>query len=201
MLADLPLLLKAHLAAALVALPVGFVQLCDRPGTARHRVLGWVYVAGMVVVLGTALGTLAWGRVSPFVPFAVLGALSLGLGLRDLVRFRRTRDPARLAGHRVNMGFSWLGLVMAGVSQVVVNPRFGVMPPDVSEEVFWASFAAVNLTLYAIGAYRLLAKSPQTRRAVGRAVEERQFNDRAAERLNSIPLNRLRSTPDRSRAA
>lgn len=156
MLANLTPMLWLHFVAVLAALVAGVVQLLGPKGTARHRLGGRAYV---VVMLCGNLGALTSYRLGfgVFHILAIVSLVSLALGLRALADWRRTGDPERLRSHRIHMAFSYLGLVMAGVSQALLNPRFGIveaMPPA----AYWGVFAAVNVTLYGLGSWAILTR-------------------------------------------
>jgi uncharacterized membrane protein len=55
LLAEQPLVIKLHIAAALVALGIGIVQLIGVKGTGVHRVLGWTWVAAMATTAVSSL--------------------------------------------------------------------------------------------------------------------------------------------------
>lgn len=161
MFADLPPLIAIHFAAALLALPVGIVQLAAAKGTPAHRWLGYLYVGAMLVANLSAL--LTWPDRT-FLVFYILAVVSLGSlasGMWALLRWFRTGDERHLRRHKVDMGYSWLGLFMAGVSQALVNPRFGIAPA-LGPVAFWSLFAALNLALYGAGSwwiFRRLARA------------------------------------------
>jgi uncharacterized membrane protein len=157
MFADLPPLIAIHFAATLVALPVGAVQLTAAKGTPRHRVGGYAYVAAMLVALLSALLTWPDRQFLFFYILALVGLGSLASGMLGLKRWFRTKDPAWLRRHTIDMGYSWLGLFMAGVSQVMVNPRFGIAP-GMEPLAFWGVFAAVNIALYAAGSWWIFTR-------------------------------------------
>lgn len=152
MFADLPPLIAIHFAASLVALPLGAVQLGAPKGTAAHRIAGYVYVATMLIAIFSALLTWPDRRFVFFYILGVVGLGSLGAGLWNLRRWFRTRDPAALRRHKIDMGYSWLGLFMAAVSQLLTNPRFGISP-GMEPILFWGAFAAINIALYAGGSW------------------------------------------------
>lgn len=157
MLADLKPLIAIHFAASLVALPLGVVQLTAAKGTPGHRILGYIYAVTMLVALVSALLTWPERQFLFFYILAIVGLGSLAAGMWSLWRWFRTRNPADLRRHKIDMGFSWLGLFMAGVSQFLINPRFGISP--VMEPLaFWGLFAAINLLLYAAGSWWIFAR-------------------------------------------
>jgi hypothetical protein len=55
------------------------------------------------------------------------------------------------------MGFSWLGLFMAGVSQGLVNPRFGLSSIMTSWE-YWITFFALNAVIYGVGSWWIFTR-------------------------------------------
>jgi uncharacterized membrane protein len=153
MFADMPPLIQVHFLASLLALPLGLVQLLAAKGTRVHRMLGRIYVPVMLVAILSALATFRPG--TQFLFFHLLGLVglwSLADGMVNLRRWLRGRNPAHLRLHTISMGYSWLGLFMAAVSQLLVNPRFGIseLTPGLP---FWALFAAINAILYAAGSW------------------------------------------------
>lgn len=159
---DIPPLLWCHFLASAVALPVGLHQLTAPQGTPRHAGLGRLYIGAMLVALLTALAS--FRPDTPFLPFhilALVGLASLIAGTLSLKRWLRHRQPAALRAHKINMAYSWLGLAMAGVSQLISNPRFGVAPA-LGPAAFWSLLAAANVIMYAAGSWwlfrRLLAR-------------------------------------------
>lgn len=127
-------------------------------GRWRHAMMGRVYVAAMLVANITALASYRPG--TPLIVFdvlAVIGLASLGQGVLGLRRWLRTRDPAALRSHQTGMAYSWLGLAMAGVSQPISNPRFGIAAAMTPTE-FWMLLAGVNIVLYAVGSWWLFAR-------------------------------------------
>ena len=166
MFADMPPLIWVHFLTALVALPLGLTQLLAAKGTPVHRLLGRIYVPVMLVCLLSALTTITDGTQFLFFHIlALVGLWSLWSGMRNLRRWLKGGDPAHLRAHKIDMGYSWLGLFMAGVSQALVNPRFG-LAEFTSGWTYWTMFAAINIVIYAAGSWWIF------RRLVGPA--ERQ---------------------------
>lgn len=155
MFSDLSPAIWLHFVTASAALLIGAVLLAGRKGTRFHRALGMAYIASMATTLATAAVEPAtvmpflFGRFGFFHVFVAMGAVSLGVGIWALLRWRATRDPGWLKSHQINLAYSYVGLLMAGISQFAVNPRFGLIealtPPG-----FWTLFAIVNLATYAI---------------------------------------------------
>jgi len=155
MLANLSPLLLAHLVAACLAMPLGLYQMLARQGTPGHALAGRLYVPAMLVC---NLGALASYRPdTKFLPFHILAFVSLyslGSGMWALKKWLKGRNPDDLKTHKIQMAYSWLGLMMAGFSQVFTNPRFGIM--EGFEPVqFWAMVIGLNVVMYAIGSWWL----------------------------------------------
>jgi ABC-type multidrug transport system fused ATPase/permease subunit len=91
----------------------------------------------------------------------------LGLGILEAIlialrRWLRHKNPIDLRRHKINMGYSWVGRGMAGVSQIASNPRFGLAPP-MGAATFWGVLIVLNLVIYAVGTawiFGRLAKEP-----------------------------------------
>lgn len=146
-------LIWIHFLASLVALPLGLTQLLAAKGTPVHRRLGRFYVPIMLIALVTALASFQPG--TPFLFFyilALVGLGSLGSGMLNLRRWLKGGNPAHLRGHKIDMAFSWLGLFMAAVSQVLVNPRFGIAD-FTTGWTYWGIFALINILIYAAGSW------------------------------------------------
>lgn len=150
-------LLWAHFVAALLALALGTVQLFAPKGTPGHARAGRLYALAMLFVNVGALATYRMtGTVNIFHILAIVSLGSLLHGLWSIRRYARTGDPGRLRAHRMDMAYSYLGLVMAGVSQFIVNPRFGLDwiagPRD-----YWLVMAGLNAVMYGLGSWWILA--------------------------------------------
>jgi uncharacterized membrane protein len=158
MLANLSPLLLAHLVAACLAMPLGLYQMLARQGTPGHALAGRLYVPTMLVC---NIGALASFRAdTKFLPFHILAFVSLYSlisGMWALRNWLRTREPAALKAHKIQMAYSWLGLMMAGFSQVLTNPRFGIIE-GFEPARFWAMVIGLNLALYAVGSWWLFGK-------------------------------------------
>jgi uncharacterized membrane protein len=100
-----------HIAAALVALVVGMVQLLGPKGTGIHRLLGWTWVVAMAV---TALSALFIRQINDgaFSLIHLLSAFTL-IALPMAVHAARTHDVGR---HARDMRSLFAGaLILAGV--------------------------------------------------------------------------------------
>ncbi|MFZ4689266.1 MAG: DUF2306 domain-containing protein [Polymorphobacter sp.] len=158
MFENLPSLIWVHLVATVIALPLGLQQLLAAKGNARHRLGGQVYIVAMLTALLSALATFRPDTL--FLPFHILAFVGLGsliAGTLALRRWLRDRNPVDLKRHKTSMAFSWLGLAMAGVSQITSNPRFGIAQQMTPTE-FWIVLAVLNLAMYALGSWWVFAR-------------------------------------------
>lgn len=118
-----------HLAAALAALVLGAFVFLGRKGSARHRLVGRVWVALMLV---TAISTW-WIRSSGhfsvihLLSVSVLGALALAVWLAATGRVRRHRN-AMVAIYAI-------ALVTAGV--------FTLLPQRLLGHMLWTSLGLI----------------------------------------------------------
>ncbi len=68
--------------------------------------------------------------------------------------------------HQMRFSFSYAGLLMAGVSQVATNPRFGIVT-QLTPATFWATFIFANgliLSIAMVMVHRYLAVGDPLRR-------------------------------------
>jgi len=130
----------AHVAAALAALVLGALVLLMRKGTPLHRVIGMAYTVAMVVLCIAAL--LIYRSNGHFGPFHALALLSLATLARGIAAIMAR--PPRLSRHYKSMTFSYLGLLSAGVTQLLLylpalqTPVRGMVAAVVSTAVFIA---------------------------------------------------------------
>jgi uncharacterized membrane protein len=108
-----------HTACALVALGSGAAVLMRRKGTAGHRRTGWVYVASMLLLNGTAL--MIYRLFGGFGPFHVAAVFSLVTVLAGIVPAVRRRPANWLDHHYQWMTWSYVGLCAATVSEVATR--------------------------------------------------------------------------------
>jgi uncharacterized membrane protein len=136
----------AHVAAALAALVFGALVLAMRKGTQLHRAMGMAYAAAMVALNLAAL--MIYRITGHFGPFHVLALLSLATLVSGVLAVVRRR-PGWLSKHYQRMSFSYLGLLSAGTTQMLVNlpplhgPMRGTMTGVASAVVFVAAGAII----------------------------------------------------------
>jgi uncharacterized membrane protein len=107
-----PIAVQLHAYAAMAAFVLGAVQLAGVKGTGRHRALGYVWVALMLIVAISAFWIheiRLWGPWSPIHLLAVFALIMLPLGV---LRAR----AHNVRGHRLTMLGLFVGaLVIAGL--------------------------------------------------------------------------------------
>jgi uncharacterized membrane protein len=131
----------AHVAASLAALVFGMLVLAMQKGTQLHRAMGMAYAAAMLVLNVSALMTYQInGHFGPFHTLALLSLATIVIGVTVVMR----RRPGWLSRHYQMMNFSYLGLLSAATTQMLVNlpalhgPIRGTATGVVSAMVFTA---------------------------------------------------------------
>jgi uncharacterized membrane protein len=107
-----------HLTTAIVALAFGAVVLGAPKGTPLHRTIGAGYVAAMVILNVSALAI--YRLTGHFEPFHALALMSLATVVRGMVPALRRR-PGWLMNHYRSMAWSYLALLAAACSEIVVR--------------------------------------------------------------------------------
>jgi len=143
----------AHVAMGSVALVSGAVVLMLPKGTARHRRIGSVYAAAIFTINGTALSMYdLTGRPNVFHVIALVNLATLAMGLLALRRWRRTRQHGDLVIHQRRMAMNYVGLWMAFVTELLVNPLMGVSRMS-DPRSHWPLMIALNLALFVAGGW------------------------------------------------
>ncbi|MBR7743525.1 DUF2306 domain-containing protein [Phycicoccus sp. BSK3Z-2] len=131
-------LLVSHVAAALVSVALGVVQLVRRKGDLRHRLLGRVWV-GLMLWAAVSSFWIRHLRDGGFSWLHVLSVVTLVTVTLGVVAVRR----GDLRGHRGNMTGSWVGSAVAMVFAVAVPGR--MLPTFALDEPLGALAALVAL--------------------------------------------------------
>lgn len=106
------MLQSIHTALGLIALFAGAWNLLTQKGTARHRLMGWVYVASMSGLLGTSFFIFdLFGGFGPFHAMSLASGVTLGLAI--YFPLRRDHHEHWLEHHYMWITWSYVGLVMA----------------------------------------------------------------------------------------
>ena len=107
-----------HAVFAIGAAILGAYILLTRKGTARHRAIGRVFGALMLVVAASSIfiQEINPGRYSPIHLLIPLTIGSVIYGSWSIRQYRRTRQPAYRRAHAITMTMLYLGaLVVAGL--------------------------------------------------------------------------------------
>lgn len=130
-----------HTACALVALGSGAAVLLRRKGNRAHRRIGWVYVASMLLLNGTAL--MIYRLFGGFGAFHAAAIASLATVLAGIVPAVRRRPARWLDQHYAFMTWSYVGLWAAAVAEVATRvPGFP----------FWWGVMIGTLVVLGVGA-------------------------------------------------
>ena len=119
-----------HVIAAVIALLSGSLVLIMRKGTRRHKQVGYVYVAGMVVLIATALMIYRlFGGWGVFHYTTLVSLLTLGLGMIPILTKRPSKSWKYL--HFSFMYWSVMGLYAAFAAEILTRvpqtPFFGMV--------------------------------------------------------------------------
>ena len=165
-------LLVIHIISALAAIISGAIVFLLPKGDKIHRQVACIYVLSMLVttfvVIFVPATVLPFGNSGYgfFHIFILVGMVSSLVAIFSLVRWRQTREKKWLRMHQMRFTFSYAGLIMAGVSQLLTNPRFLIVS-EMTPASFWAIFAAANLGILGAAMFmvqRYLSKGDPLRR-------------------------------------
>ncbi|RXT56239.1 hypothetical protein B6S44_07370 [Bosea sp. Tri-44] len=107
-----PAVIQLHALAALTSLAAGLTVLVLRKGTARHRLIGWVFVAAMAVTAASSAFITSDGHYSAIHLLSVLTIVNLPYAI--IMRRR-----GNIVAHRSAMLWLFAGLVVAGAFTLV----------------------------------------------------------------------------------
>ena len=112
---------QAHLASALIALLSGACVILLRKGTRLHRSLGYAYVITMLILNGTALMKYDLTGAANMFHFFAIGSLLTIAAAYIAIRIRGSKRTAAAKAHGSLMIWSYFGLVMALIAEVVTR--------------------------------------------------------------------------------
>lgn len=108
----------AHFTAALVAMALGGVLVCERKGTPTHRMIGVGYVLAMLVVNVTAL--CLYRLTGRFGPFHALALVSLAIVIGGIAATLLRRERW-LHTHYYCMAWTYVGLLAAACAEALAR--------------------------------------------------------------------------------
>ena len=149
-----------HTALGVIALASGAWNLLTRKGTARHRLVGWVYAGSMTGLIATSFAIFElFGGFGPFHAMSLVSGGTLALAL--YFPLRRDHYDHWFEHHYMWITWSYVGLVMATGSHL-----FALGPPGwpfwARALLYWGLPCAVGAALIFGWRGRMLARfSPQ----------------------------------------
>jgi len=119
-----------HAGLAVICLVLGPVIFLRRKGDKRHKFLGRIWAAMMLVLNITALMTYDLsGRPNLFHFFALLNLTALIPAFVYIRKYAKSRDPNHLRNHQEFMAWAYFGLTAAGFWQMITTlMRFEMVP-------------------------------------------------------------------------
>lgn len=129
-----------HVGSAGAAVAAGAVVLFLPKGACAHRALGWIYVISMVALNGSALQIYRlFESFGPFHAAALISLATLAPGVSAAV----LKGPRFVERHYYFMSFSYVGLLAALVSEVLVRTP---------KAPFWGAVALASTSVLLAGA-------------------------------------------------
>ena len=139
-----------HLASALFALVSGLLVLVLRKGTTTHVLLGYLYVISMLSVNLSALFKYdLTGAINFFHIAAVASLITVMAGFRFALRYRRSGDRRAAMAHGIVMIWSYYGLCIALVAEVITRKY----PFMLHGEDGWTRFSVMLIGIMLVSAF------------------------------------------------
>ena len=121
-------IVQIHAFVAIFALLIGASQLTLPKGTKRHRAIGYIWTAFMIIV---AASSLFINQIRMFGPFSLIHIFSLNVLLMTPLAMRRASQGNFKAHGRTMKITFWSALVIAGI--------FTLMPGRIMHQVIFGS--------------------------------------------------------------
>lgn len=130
-----------HLSVSLLAMASGLYVFLNPKGTAKHKAIGYVYVASMILVNATALMIYhLTNRFNALHFFAIVGLLTVLAGVAPAMLKKPRVSWASL--HYQFMSWSYVGLISAFGAELSVR---------LPKKPFWAMVGISSAAISAIG--------------------------------------------------
>lgn len=137
-----------HLAIALLAMLAGAFVLATPKGTKRHKQVGYIYVASLILVCASAMGIYRLtGTFGIFHVTAIVGFLTLAGGMIPM--FIKNLENKYKAVHVWFMYYSVLGLYAAFASELSVR---------IPDRPFYTMVGIATGTIFSVGTIFILKK-------------------------------------------
>ena len=135
---------QTHLAFALVALISGALAIVVTKGRGKHRAIGYAYVASMLILNVSALMKYdLTGSFNLFHVFAIVSIVTISVAYGAILTFKRFKNRIALRVHGEMMIWSYFGLVMALIAEVVTRS----FPSLLHGEGGWIRFLVMQILL------------------------------------------------------
>lgn len=108
-----------HITGAVSAYLCAFLIFTQRVGSQRHRLFGIGYAVSMLTAALSGFGIYNWGHPSIFHVFSVITLVSISRGWYAIYQYRQSRDTAHLLNHYFNMAYSFMGINLAAIAQLM----------------------------------------------------------------------------------
>lgn len=99
-----------HTTTAILAMLFGTLVFFNQKGTKKHKILGYTYIANMVLLNISALAIYNFGSITLFHGFAIVSLLTIILGIVPAIR---KKNDKWLVQHFYFMNWSVVGLYCA----------------------------------------------------------------------------------------
>ncbi|WP_343034735.1 DUF2306 domain-containing protein [Alteromonas ponticola] len=137
-----------HTFCAVAAIATGALVIVSRKGTRKHRLIGFSYVATMLLTNLTALFTQSLYQFGPFHWMALASLLTVCAGVSAPLFFRH--KPNWLMLHYEVMLWSYVGLIAAMFAEIAVRiPAIGQVVGG--SQVFWGLVISASALTFVIG--------------------------------------------------
>ncbi len=137
-----------HVWTAVFALVAGPVLFLRRKAGPLHRILGLAYFASMLAVNISALTIFDMGRFNLFHLFALISLIAVFGAIIALSQAIRTGHQGWYRAHAEFAMWSYFGLVMAGLAQVLFRAFPGVMMGSALGDYFWLLNLVIDVAAF-----------------------------------------------------
>jgi len=108
-----------HITGAISAYLCAFLLFTQKVGSRKHRLFGIGYAVAMLTAALSGFGIYNWGHPSIFHVFSVITLVSISRGWYAIYQYRQSRDTAHLLNHYFNMAYSFMGINLAAIAQLM----------------------------------------------------------------------------------
>lgn len=109
-----------HVGAVVSAYVTVFFLFFSAVGSYRHRKLGTAYAVSMLATSLSGFGIYSFtGGFSIFHALSIVTLVTILSAIRSIVIYKKTREKKYLIAHYFNFAYSFMGLNMAAIAQVM----------------------------------------------------------------------------------